>query len=206
MSEVEGQTQEPEKVLEPSVEEVKQVSPEELDALVAKVSQLTATNQRLLEESKTYKGKYRETKDSVDNAEREMLEKEGKLSELLELERNKAHELKGELETFKRQSMKSSLQVEVSKYAKDAHSLDDIFSTLPKEVINYNEASLQFEGVKDAVERLRQDKPYLFAANVVPSMATGKAQVTIEKPKTVDELIKEDPFAALGQLVKEGHI
>ncbi len=169
----------------------------------AKLNQLASSNERLLKESKDWKAKYNGVKEEVTSTKKEELEREGKLSELLELERNKSHEIQQQVAKMKRDNMKAALKYEVAKHAKDAHNIDDIVRNIDIDMIDYNEDNNSFANVDMAVDAVRKDRTYLFLGKSAPSMPSDRPSANVPVEKSLEEQISENPNAVLKQALGE---
>lgn len=177
------------------------VSPDQFNQLMEQVQQLKSSNERLLGESKNWKSKYQEVKGEVEKVEQHKLEEKKDWQGLLDLQKRKTEEIENKYGSLKKETMRRSLQLEVAKYAKDAHDVMDIYSNLPEDQVAYNEQTMSFEGVKDAVDSLREKKNYLFTRPDLPTMASSRPET--QKTKSVDDQIKENPKAVLDELLRQ---
>ena len=193
---VEGQTTE-------GAEGQNNVTPEMIEKLQSQLDHLKSTNDRLLNESKDWKAKYQGVKDEVTNTKKAELEKEGKLEELLELERNKAHEYQQAVSKMKRDNMKASLKFEVAKFAKDAHDIEDVVRNINFDMVDYNEDSNSFANVDAAVAAVKQSRPYLFMQNNKPGLPNGRPSANVPTEKTLQEKIGENPGEVLEDALKQ---
>ncbi len=194
-------TQEPgtdtaEKPEETTTEEVTLESLQtQMKALSVQNSKLETTNERLLTESKTNKTKWQLLRDEQETAENAKLTDQEDWKTL-------ATKLKGEkkaenekFQALKAKTLRKTLDFEVARWAKDAHSVDDIIHSLPSTMIDINEETFMIEGVQEAVNFLRDEKPYLFNKTTVPGTVNNRPAT--EKPKqkqlsemTIDEKVE----------------
>ena len=130
--------------------------------LLKRVEMLERTNTRLLEESKGYADKYRSLRDGVEKEKKQKLEQEENWKELLDIEKNKTHDLAQSLETTRKQVLMEKLHYEVAKHAKDAHNVDLVIKAIPRDMISINEEDLSIKGVDDAISFLKEKESYLF--------------------------------------------
>ena len=157
-------------VEQPVNETPNSVSIDEFNALQEKVKSLTSTNERILTESKDYKGKYRALQSDHDDKKAADLEANESWQERLEIEKTKNFELQNSINDFKQMQLKSNLQNEVMKLAPDAHNVNDIINSLGMDGIEINEDNLSFGGLDDAVNKVRESKDYLFKKERAPQM------------------------------------
>jgi len=195
MENVEGQ--------DTDVVEQQQEQQVDVNELVAKLEKLESTNARLLEESKTYKNRYESTQKEKEESERARLEEEGKIQELLDLEKSTSLQLKDQLQTLKKETLRKSLNFEAAKYAGDAYDVDDIIKSLPTDVIKMDEDALTFEGVQDAVTKLRETKPYLFKSEINTGMVDGRPTSGVPQEKTYAEMSEQEKDASLIEALKQ---
>lgn len=192
---VEGQELNPEKV-EQKVD---------VDALTNRLDSLEKSNQRLLDESKTWKSKYQNVKSEVEQKETEVLAQNNDFKGLWEKSEAEKQVLRDELVETKKSGLETSLQFEVAKYGKDAEDTDILLAavkTKKRDVLGYDKDSRKWQGVDVAVEELRKTNPGLFL-NTIPGMENGRPQSAVEKTKTVDERIDEDPLSVLNEALLE---
>ncbi len=192
--------------LENKVEETKVETKEEnqtidVEALVKKMEVLESTNNRLLEESKSYKDKYRQVRDAVEQDKTAKLEQDENYKELLDIEKNKRSEIEQQLLDAKKKSMKKDLNFKVASMAKDAANLDVIMKVLPKEHLAIDESTGDFTGVEEALNSLRQSDPYLFQQNKSTGMTSKRPDAY--KEQTIDDKIAENPSAMLNDILSE---
>jgi hypothetical protein len=164
---------------------------DQLKQLQEHVATLSSTNERLLRVSKEEKEKRQGLESSVVEKEKEKLVSQGKLKELIQLEKEEHEATKGRFQSMKSKLMKERLRNEISMYAKDTHSVDDILNqdTFYK-FIEADEENMTFANVKDGVEAVRKSNPYLFQANQVTPMANGIPETQIAKTGNFNEEIK----------------
>lgn len=182
---------------------VEEKSAVDVDKLMARVEQLESTNQRILDESKDYKNKYRGLRDSVDKDQATKLEESENWKELLDLEKNKTHSLGEQVTQFKKTSLKKELHFQVAKHASDAFDVDDVINSLPKDLLSVDEETLSVQGVMEAVASVKDKKPHLFNTLTKTGMVTARPDGSIPKDKTMDERIAEDPSSMLKELLTE---
>ena len=159
---------------------------ESVAELMSEMQKLKSTNERLLEESKTYKSKFQEASSTLSTIEREKLEKEGKTEEILLREREEKAKLIEDFNGLKNKTLKLNVKNLLHTKAKDAHSIDDLLSLKQASMIEYDEETL--EPVADTLEafvnKVREEKPYLFGNKKVAPMHDGKPkEETNNKPK-----------------------
>jgi len=168
-----------------------------------RLAQLEATNKRLLDESKTYKTKYQSLKDEADKKENEILTAKEDYKKLLEKEREKSQQLEGKLTKVKSKTLHKSLDIEVSRYAPDAHDLELVKQSLPRDVIDAVEQDDDYSvtGVKEAIEKLKTEKPFLFKAKSIPGMANGKPAAAQPAQQAGPKALKDMSPAQLANLL-----
>lgn len=171
------------------VEQQPEVNTQEL---MERLEKLESTNARLLEESKAYKTKYQSVQKEKEETERERLEKEGKIQELLELEKNTAAKLRSEVADVKKQALRNSLKFEVAKHATDAYSVEDVINSLPQEMITMDEETMTFTGIQDAVSKLKEEKFYLFKNERQTGMVDGRPSSAKPEEKPFQELSTQE--------------
>jgi hypothetical protein len=147
--------------------------------VMERLKSLEATNARLLEESKSTKHKYQETKSKYEQAEREKLEKEGNYQALLEAERARIAEIEGEAKSMKQKVLKSNMQSTIAKFANEVYDLEDLlnqpkFSHILKDGIDDTSLTLSEEKAKEYVHEVLKAKPYMRKQNGVANTINTK--------------------------------
>ena len=159
---------------------------------------LTETNERILTESKSHAEKWRGYRDAASDEESRKLEDEKNWKALMEKERGEKRLLSEQMETLRRKTLKKTLDFEVARYASDANDVTDIINSLPSELVRIDEDTLTIEGVSDAVNSLREAKPYLFKKAQAPETLNAKPGFVANAPeKSLDELKINDKINLL---------
>lgn len=192
--------------LEPKNEVNEQEQTQEFDAkaIMARMEKMEATNARLLEESQNYKNKYRGLRDNVEKEQTAKLEESENWKDLLTIEKDKRSALEVQLRESRQSTLKKELGFKVASLAKDAHNVDDILGAIPRNMLNLDEENFTVSGVDEAVNFVRESKPYLFSKNTSTGMTSARPQ-GMGKPQTYDEMDEAQKDAlfneALGGLV-----
>lgn len=168
--------------VKPSQSEQTETQKETKSSVEERLAQLEATNKRLLEESKINKKKYQEEKDKNEQFEVKTLTEKEDYKKLLEKATKRAQELEQKVSGYKVKNLEKTLNYEVSRYAQDAYDLELVKQALPRELIDAVEDNddIQVMGVKEAIEKVKSEKPFLFKPKTIPGMASAKpaAQTT----------------------------
>lgn len=172
-----------------------------VEELMAEVDKLRKTNERILSESKDYKTKFQSLRGEIDVKEKQELEKGEQWKELLEKERNEKFEYQEKIKGMKNKVLNKSLKFELAKAAFDAEDLELLATALPETMVQIDEDNLTISGIKEAVEHLRKEKPFLFKKQNNPTMVTGKPEAMLEKPLNINDLSREERL----QLVLQKH-
>lgn len=192
----------PEQATPPSAEEMT----EKLNDLQEANRQLAETNERILKESKSHAEKWRNYRDSASEAENAKLHEEKNWKALMEKQKGENAVLSERMETMRRKTLKKTLDFEVARYANDANDVVDIINSLPSELIRIDDESMTIEGVSDAVNTLRETKPYLFKKPATPEMVNSKPGFVANAPaKTLDDLNMDDKLSALKEVLLESY-
>jgi len=141
----------------------------------------------------------------LESKEKEELEKNGQLQELLEKERGESLKVKSQLNDYKKSLLKKDLNFNVAKMIDrplaDGASVDDVIDQILKTgIVEVNDDETEFLNVNQAYEEVLQSKGYLFSkpkvpvANAIPGNNAPK-----EKQPTKDELYKK----AIASLTKK---
>ena len=182
--------------------EESQITPEMVAQLTQRVEQLETSKSRILEESKEWKSKAQNLRAEKESTEREILEKNGEVEKLLEMERNRVHELSQAQSQMQKTALKKELSYQAARFAGDAYDVDDVIKSLPTELITLDKENLSVQGVRDAVTKLRETKPYLFKKNPSSGMADSRPASQVPKEKSYTELTQAEKDAELVDLFK----
>lgn len=163
----------------------------DVDAVMKRLEQLESTNQRILDESKTWKSKYQGLKSDVEKSEAKKLEESENWKDLLEIEKNKSHELVEQLKHFKKETLKQKIHFEVAKHAPDAFDINDVISNLPRDILAIDEDALTVKGIEEAVSLVKEKKPYMFNNKKVHTQASSRP-VGENSRSSYDELSKKE--------------
>jgi hypothetical protein len=175
-----------------NVESQEQSQAVDVEALMARIEKLESTNTRLLDESKTNKGKYQNLRNEVDTKQKTALEESENWKELLEIEKNKAFELQENNKKIKQNVLKQKLNFEVARHAKNAFDVTDVINSLDKNLLSIDEESLEIGGIKEAVESVMNVKPHLFNTGVKNHGQDGAppAEYKVEKKEqSLEEIL-----------------
>lgn len=135
----------------------------ELDLEREKAKALTSLNERLEYESKKNKSRAQTAEDKITEAEKQKLQDDGKLEELLASERAEKKALSDKLSSTNKAVLTEKLRAEVAKHAKDAHNIDRLLGvTEHRGLLSINEDDLTVGGVEDFVTKVRETDSYLF--------------------------------------------
>lgn len=198
----EPKVEQPENTNTPENPEVVEPSTPDATAMASEIANLKASNTRLLGESKGWKTKYQNERSTAEQQETEKLQAKDDYKGLYEQELKKVSGLQVDLLDSKKDGLKASLKLEVSKHAKDAVDIDDIIYNISKNATSfaYDKDNKKWDGIDKQVEELRVSKPNLFDAEKV-TMIDGRPSNMVHKNKTEDELIKENPLAVLDDAI-----
>lgn len=153
-----------------------------IEQLMEEVGRLKQTNERILSESKDWKAKYQGIRGEVEQKEKHELESKEQWKELLEKERNEKFEIQDQLKGMRKKILGKSLKFELAKNAADAEDIDLLAQALPESMVEINEENLTIGGIKDAVDHLRKEKPFLFKKQSAPKMVNERPQAFENKP------------------------
>jgi len=201
MADQEPGTTTPEKDDETTTEEVTLESLQlQMKALSAQNTKLETTNERLLTESKSNKTKWQLLRDEQETAENTKLSDQEDWKTLVTKLKGEKKVENEKFQALKAKTLRKTLDFEVARWAKDAHSVDDIIHSLPSTMVDINEETFSIEGVQEAVNFLRDEKPYLFSKSQVPGTVNNRP--TTEKPKVKE--LSEMSIAEKVELLKAG--
>lgn len=179
-----------------------EISEEELARLKADSEDkkaLEASKTRLEEENAKIKKSRQEMETKLTDAEKSKLEEDGKINELLAQERKEKLELEEKYKNRGKATLKEKLRSEVSKFAKDAHDVDDLLSISSKEVkelLKINEDELTVSGVEEFVKKARELKPHYFGTKRMGddfnNKKPGKEEEDDDTTKSKEELYRAE--------------
>ena len=176
----------------------------DVDSLMKRVEQLESSNSRLLDESKTWKEKYQGVKTQKQKEEEAKLTENEQWKELLEIEKNKVHELSSKVKNLTTTTMQRDLQYKVASLARDAYNVDDVVTAISKTgALDIDKDSGSISGVEEAYNRVREEKPYLFNTAKKSGMGSNRPDDMIPKEKSLDEQIEENPNDILASVLKD---
>lgn len=146
------------------------------DDVTERLLQIEKTNQRLLAESKEWKSKYQTMVDKQAEAEKENLKEKEDWKSYYEKEKTDWLTEKEKHLVFKKNTINKLLSSEILTYAPEAHDIELVKQALPRDMINAFEEDneIKFSGIKEAVDRLKKEKAFLFKTQNVQQMASGK--------------------------------
>lgn len=179
-----------------------QVPEIDVQALASQVEKLTATNQRLLDESVQYKKKYNGLKTEVESRRKESLEEEENWRELYESEKKRVFELQDENHQVRKTALKKDMHFKVASMATDAYDVNDIISALPRDRMAVDDENGQVSGVDDALAWVRQNKPHLFKQNKSTGMSDQRPAGSSGK-RSWNEFTNEEKDAAFKDALGE---
>lgn len=188
--------------------EIKEELPKEtptidVEALAKRVEQLESSNNRLLDESKSWKEKYQGLKGNVEKENEAKLTENEQWKELLEMEKNKVHDLQSKVKNLTTTTMQRDLQYRVASLAKDAYNVDDVVTAVGKtQMLQIDSETGSISGIEEAYNAVRSEKPYLFNTAKRSGMDAGRPEDMTPKEKSIDEQIAENPNDVLGQVLK----
>ena len=175
----------------------------DVEALAARVEQLESSKNRLLEESKGWKEKYQGLKTNVEKESEAKLTENEQWKELLDLEKNKVHELSSKVKNLTTTTMQKDLQFKIASLAKDAHNVEDVVTAVSKTgMLNLDTETGSITGIEEAYNKVREEKPYFFNTAKKSGMDAGRPNDMIPQEKSVEEQISEDPNSLLADVLK----
>jgi len=173
----------------------------DIDSVMVRLKELESMNGRLLKESSYNKGRFQNLKGKIEDDHINKLEDGGNFKDLYELEKKKRFEVEDTLKTSRKNGMQKDMRFKVSSLASDAHNVDDILAALPKKMLAMDEDTFEISGIEEAVNHVRENKPYFFAKNTSSGMMSGRPDGAPPKDKTLDERINENPNAVLNEVL-----
>lgn len=170
----------------PTIEEIQ----EQLNTLRAENESLKASKERILRESKEHASKARELRDAKEAEELEAAKKKEDYKGMLAKEAEKRQAAEKKLGTYKAKVVTKTLDLELSKLAPDAQSVDALKKLLPVDLLEIQEAEddFQISGLKEAVDKMRTEQPYLFKSAAATKMMSSKPGVSKTEPLSLGKL------------------
>jgi hypothetical protein len=148
---------------------------------------------RLEDENSKIKLRAKEAEEKLLDAEVKRLEADGKVNDLLALERVKSGALSEKLASRTKAVLSEKVKSEVSKYAKDAHDIDMLLKVAEhKALLTVDEESLSVSGAEDFVSKVRDTHGFLFNAKKMPDYNNKKTEDKEEDNKSSDEKYREE--------------
>lgn len=151
--------------------------------LLERLEALESSKERLETESKKWKERYKELETENEAARQKRLEEEGKYQELLEMEKKKHATLQEQIDKTKKTALQKELLTQIARYAPNAHDFEDVYKNMPYEMLDLDEEDMTFKNVQDAVNQVKENKPYLFATDKLPGSMSSRPD---GKPKAKD--------------------
>lgn len=157
--------------------------------LEAKLKELESQNQRLLSESQKYKVRHEKLQElegivkTYQQKEEQILQEEGKITELYKREKERNEELSNLLKSRDNLTLKLNLENSLRRASNEIIDVEDVMGqSLLKDIVEYDEETLKptDESINTFLNSLKEKKPHLFASKVVKPMADAKP--VIEKP------------------------
>lgn len=174
----------------------------DVNELQAKLDKLEQSNKRLLDESYGYKQKYNSLKSEHEERQKHQLEEQENYKELYELERKKANDALTEAQEARRKALKKDMHFKVASRAGDANDVEDVIHNLKKygrDVLQIDEETETINGIDEALEIVRKEKPWLFKKQNSTGMVdsrpkgdNGKKSWNDLTAQEKDELFKKD--------------
>lgn len=161
------------------------------DDLLSEVTQLRATTERLLQESKQYKSKYHDVKSKWDQEQTKKQEEQGKYKELWE-------KSQGELTELQSRIVETEKQKQFASMAQQVGCVDpEVAYGCLAHMLSFDIESLKLEDPRLLLEDLKRSKPYLFSnpkpASVNPVPPSHGGQSYSEKRLSAAEIAKLPP-------------
>lgn len=157
----------------------------DIEALMKRVEQLESSNNRLLDESKSWKEKYQSERSVREKDTEKKLTENEQWKELVEIEKNKRFELESKVKDLTTLSMQKDLKYKVASLAKDAHNVEDVVAAVSRSgMLELDKDSGTIRGIEEAYNRVREEKPYYFDLAKKSGMSAGKPDTMIPKARS----------------------
>ena len=99
--------------------------------------------------------------------------------------------------------MQKDLKFRVASIAKDAYDVDDVIRSLPKDLLSIDDETGVINGVEEAFNEVRKNKPYLFDVKKNSGMSNGRPTDMLPEEKSPEQKINEDPKGILRDVLKD---
>ena len=176
----------------------------DIEALMKRVEQLESSNNRLLDESKSWKEKYQSERSVREKDTEKKLTENEQWKELVEIEKNKRFELESKVKDLTTLSMQKDLKYKIASLAKDAHNVEDVVAAVSRSgMLELDKDSGTIRGIEEAYNKVREEKPYYFDLAKKSGMSAGKPDTMIPKEKSLEEKIAENPNEILASVLKD---
>lgn len=175
----------------------------DVNEMMARLEKLESSNSRLLEESRTWKSRYQQTKAEIEQEKTQKMEQSNDFKGLYEKAQQELAAANQAREDEKKESLRATLKYEVAKNAKDAEDVDLLIAAITSKQgsLAYDKENRHWEGVESVIGEIRKEKPFLFNRERV-GLANGRPSNEAPKEKSAREKLAEDPNAMLNELLK----
>jgi len=163
----------------------------------AEFKRLKATNERLLEESKKNKEKYRTVESELERISEESTGKEKDVNKILSEKEKKLEKIANENKKLKAETLNSRIRASVSRFAEDVVDIDDLlnqpkFSDILKRGIDVDELSVDDDVIKEYVETVLKAKPHFRKQAEATTMMTKKPGFSTSNNKSVEQMTAKE--------------
>jgi uncharacterized protein YoxC len=176
----------------------------QVQALSEQNEQIVASKKALQDDLYNTRQKYKSLKSDVQREKEEILSEKGSIEEKNAYWEQKYNESQADLSKKQKDLLIKDLTLKVASSARDAHDVNDIVENVAKmkDIVKLDEDDMKWIGVDDAISKLKEDKSYLFKQEQAVGTVSGRPQSQVEKPKSIQDQINDDPHAVFGELLK----
>jgi hypothetical protein len=173
-------------------------------ALKERLDKLESYNEKLKAEAIDWRKKYKGHKAEVDETESKRMQESNDFKGLYEKAMDEIGNMKQTVAEKERTSLKNSFKYEAARHASDTVDPDLLIAALntKKEVVAYDHEAGDWKGIDQAVNELRNEKPFLFKQEK-PGMANGRPQGVPVKEQSIEEAIEEDSSGVLSMALEK---
>lgn len=182
------------------------VSKAEFEKALKTIEELQSSKERILNESKEFKSKWRSLEQQKADEEKERALKSGNLEEVIKTLKSENETIKSATREKEAKLLEQKLKFEIARQATDSWDVVDVIKALPKEMLTLNEDAMEFEGIEKAVNWVRENKKYLFktvnAASMTSEVPHTKPMAS-GAPKTIGQMTQDEKNLLMQKAIEQ---
>ena len=175
-----------------------------VDELMSRLDKLEAHNRNLTADVKQWREKAKSARTEMESKETERMQEANDFKGLYEKSMEQINELRSQINDEKKVNLKKSFHLEVAKYGADAQDADLLVAALnsKSDRVAYDKDANKWEGIPEAISELKSEKPFLFRQEQ-PTMVSSRPQQIVDKERTLEDEIRDNPSAVLDAALKK---